>query len=520
MKRALQKNLMLFVFCPMYVWADSSITYSDLTLQSSVITAAFYSSAVVLLVVFALFNLSSRNYPGLWYTLLFSIGLLFVACLDGTGRHLIWGDYPFIDRWLPLATLLSLNACGLLLAAHTLDTQSLSFYPALKRLMQVTGYFSLALIILIPVGFQFYLVLWGNIGFLLMVVAQVITTLSWRTPKNNLSEEALRYSGIFSRITSLVFFIATVITGLILWHQSQQDTYSYANFMYVSSRTVYLISSFTLVMTFMAHIIGIQKDRDQALRLELESTRRAALASEEKLQAERDFFRMKELAKQRRQQLSAASHDIRQPLVSLQLTLDKLSQINTVDQRPEYQQALKYISQLSESYTCPEGDFDSSNDDFAEHTETNKVELLPMSLLFKTIQQMFEPEASAKNTELRFVHTDMSALVDPSAVMRIVSNLVSNALAHTQSKKILLGCRRQGRSIDIQVYDQGAGLSQSEFQQMQQLHCRGAASKGQGIGLANCVDIAKKAGYELSLSSTKGKGCRFSLLIPRASQNN
>lgn len=518
MKLFLQRTLMLFIFCPAYLWADPTITYYELALQSTAITAAFYASAFVLLMVFALFNLSSRNHIGLWYTLLFAIGLLFVACLDGTGSHLIWGNYPFFDRWLPLATLLILNACGLLLASYTLDTR-LPFYPILKISMNVAGYLSLVLIILIPVGFQFYLALWGNIGFLLMVVAQVITTLGWRTPKVNPSEEAMRYSSIFSRITSLVFFIATAITGLILWHQSQQDTYSYADFIYVGARTVYLILSCSLVVTFMAHIMGIQRDHDHALRLELESTRRAALASEEKLKAERDFFRMKELAQQRRQQLSAASHDIRQPLVSLQLTLDKLSESSHADQKPEYQQALEYISQLAESYTYPDSGIENSNEDVLRHeVEQNDTEELPISLLFKTIQQMFEPEANTKNTELRFVDTNMSALVDPSAVMRIISNLVSNALAHTQSKKILLGCRRQGNSIFIQVYDQGEGLSQSEFQQMQQLHHKSETSKGEGIGLANCVELAAKSGYELSLTSTAGKGCCFSLLVPRQVQ--
>jgi len=64
----------------------------------------------------------------------------------------------------------------------------------------------------------------------------------------------------------------------------------------------------------MAHIVGIQRDHDNALRLELQSARRAAKASEDKLNAERDFARMSEVAKQRRRQLSAASHDIRQPL--------------------------------------------------------------------------------------------------------------------------------------------------------------------------------------------------------------
>lgn len=125
---------------------------------------------------------------------------------------------------------------------------------------------------------------------------------------------------------------------------------------------------------------------------------------------------------------------------------------------------------------------------------------------------MFGPEADTKNVELRMVSTSMSALVDPSSVMRIISNLVSNALVHTVSTKILLGCRRQGDAIRIEVYDQGEGLSQEEFQQMQQFHSKGALSDGEGIGLAKCVNIAAKAGYELSLASKKTSGKLFCII--------
>lgn len=518
MKFLLKNSLMLYIFYPLLLRADSTITYSQLELQSSVISSAFYSGSIVLLAVFALFNASSHNNIGLWYTLLFAAGLLFVACLDGTGASFLWANYPIVDRWLPLTVLLTLNACGLLLAAYTLDTSSSPLYSKLKFSMQMAGYINLGLITLIPFVPLVYLALWANLSFILMIIAQVMTTMSWRTPKINPSEEALRFSSIFSSVTSLVFLAATIIVGLIIWHQSQQESYSHADFIYVSSRTIYLILSLSLITTFMAHIVGIQRDHDNALRLELQSARRAAKASEDKLNAERDFARMSEVAKQRRRQLSAASHDIRQPLVSLQLILDKLRQSSTAEETPEYQQAFKYIGQLAESYEYADSELENNEEESLDKSiATNATEVLPINLLFQTIQQMFGPEADTKNVELRMVSTSMSALVDPSSVMRIISNLVSNALVHTVSTKILLGCRRQGDAIRIEVYDQGEGLSQEEFQQMQQFHSKGALSDGEGIGLANCVNIAAKAGYELSLASKKHQGSCFALLLPRYS---
>ena len=524
MKFLLQGCLILSLLYPLSLQAEPTIqeeptiTYSQLTLQSSAITSAFYSGSIVLLIVFALFNVSSRNYIGLWYTLLFAIGLLFVACLDGTGANFLWASQPTIDRWLPLTVFLSLNGCGLLLAAYTFDTGISRIYLKIRLIIRLLGFINLLLVILIPVLPLVYLALWANLSFILMIIAQAMTTMSWRTPKINPSEESLRFSSIFSSVTSLVFLAATIITGLIIWHQSQQMNYSYSDFMYVTSRTIYLILSLSLITTFMAHIIGMQRDHDHALKFELQSARRAAKASEDKLKAERDFARMSEIAKQQRQQLSTASHDIRQPLVSLQLILDKLRSESTAEQKPEYQQALKYIAQLAESYEIDSNDpTGRETEGINENPETknNKSEVLPINLIFQTIQQMFGPEAESKNVEIRTVTTAMSAQVDPSGVMRIISNLVSNALAHTESKKILLGCRRQGNDIRIDVYDQGEGLSQAEFQQMQEFQTKGAASEGEGIGLSSCVNIATEAGYRLSLNSTKQRGSCFSLLIPR-----
>lgn len=509
----LQNSLMIYIFYPLSLLADSTITYSQVALQSSVITSAFYSGSIVLLAVFALFNVSSRNRIGLWYTLLFALGLLFVACLDGTGANLLWANYPTIERWLPLTVMMTLNACGLFLAASTLDTKSSPVYLILLGSMQIAGYLCLLSIALIPFAPLVYLAFWANAAFVLMIISQVMSTMSWRTPNINPSEEAFRFSSIFSSVTSLVFLIATVITALIIWYQSQLGDYSHSSFIFVSSRTIYLILSLSLVTTFMAHIIGIQRDHDNALRREIQTARRAATASEDKLEAERDFARMHEVAKQRRQQLSAASHDIRQPLVSLQLTLDKLRRSCTTEQKDEYQQALKYIEQLAASYEFTGNELESNGEQ--EPIAISTKEVLPISLLFQTIRQMFGPEADEKNVALRMVTTSMAAYVDPSRVMRILSNLVSNALAHTESKIILLGCRRQDNSIRLEVYDQGEGLSQADFEQMQQRHNKGASSTGEGIGLSSCVEIAALAGFQLSLASTKHRGSCFTLLIPR-----
>lgn len=491
--------------------ASETIPYYEQQLQNAVFTAIFYASSIALLAIFALFNVATRNYYGLWYTAQFAIGLFFVACIDGTASKVLWPNNPEFTNWIPLTALLTLNGNGLMLAVATSKAEPTALMKRLSGFFEAMGLLSFICIALIPVVPIILLATIANILFLPMIAAQVISVRSWSASTELGAERENDYAQRFSRITGLLFAFSTILIACVAWYQISKDTFSYAQFSVVAVRLVYLLLSLSLVATYLAHIIGIRQDRQVALKNELRSARRAARASNEKLESERQFARMKELALKRRQKLASASHDIRQPLVSLGLTLDKLRHSSDRVDELEYQSALEYIAQLADSFSSQESEPEHSEAEVARLS----AEVMPMNLLLQTVTQMFHNEAAEKGVRLSTVPTEMSALVNPVAVMRIVSNLVANAIEHSGSDRIVIGCRRSDADLCIEVWDAGVALNQQQFEEFKQREQKGVGSSGQGIGLANCAELALQHRYTFALKDGGWSGNCFFLRVPR-----
>ena len=78
----------------------------------------------------------------------------------------------------------------------------------------------------------------------------------------------------------------------------------------------------------------------------------------------------------------------------------------------------------------------------------------------------------------------------PTYLRRIIQNLLSNAIKYTQSGKVLMGCRRRGTVVWIEIWDTGPGLSELDQQQIftdffrVQATARGQQGVGLGLGVS------------------------------------
>jgi CheY-like chemotaxis protein len=102
---------------------------------------------------------------------------------------------------------------------------------------------------------------------------------------------------------------------------------------------------------------------------------------------------------------------------------------------------------------------------------------------------------------------------------RALRNLIENALRYTSRGGILIGFRRRGEYVRIDVYDTGIGIPADQqaniFEEFQQLHNPGRdLEKGLGLGLAIVARLARLLGAEIEVASRPGRGSRFSLLLP------
>jgi Na+/proline symporter/signal transduction histidine kinase len=210
--------------------------------------------------------------------------------------------------------------------------------------------------------------------------------------------------------------------------------------------------------------------------------------------------------------LAAASHDILQPLNAARLYASSLSEgaarigaddradlARKVDMSLEAVEeilgALLDISRLDAGATKPE------------------VSDVPVADLMRMLEVEFAPLARSKELGLRFVGTALAIRTDRRLMRRLLQNLVSNALKYTVRGKVLIGCRRRGDALRIEVWDTGLGIPANRrrivFEEFQRLDQGARIAKGVGLGLSIVERLGRLLDHPIGLESWPGKGSVF-----------
>jgi CheY-like chemotaxis protein len=152
-----------------------------------------------------------------------------------------------------------------------------------------------------------------------------------------------------------------------------------------------------------------------------------------------------------------------------------------------------------------------------------EISTFPLSELFESIRHQYSVLAGTRGLELHVLPTRVHVRSDPHLLRRIVQNFLSNALRYTRNGRVLLGVRRRGTNVSIEVWDTGPGIAHEhlrmifdEFRRLEQPSPWG--EKGLGLGLAICERIASILHHELSADSRPGRGSRFTIRLPRAAE--
>ncbi|WP_221796965.1 PAS domain-containing hybrid sensor histidine kinase/response regulator [Oceanobacter mangrovi] len=213
--------------------------------------------------------------------------------------------------------------------------------------------------------------------------------------------------------------------------------------------------------------------------------------------------------------LAATSHDLMQPLNAAKLFASTLAQKNLNE---EQQQLLEHL----------EGALQSSEDVLSVLVEIAKLDsgameptIHPVDLtaVLKPLKDEFTALAANKGLKLKVRGCrDLWVASDAHWLRRILQNLLSNAVRYTPSGKVLLGCRRRGERLVVEVWDTGIGIpahKQKEiFGEFKRLNEGKQDTKGLGLGLAIVDRMAKRMGHEIQVKSSPGKGTCFSLILP------
>jgi signal transduction histidine kinase len=217
--------------------------------------------------------------------------------------------------------------------------------------------------------------------------------------------------------------------------------------------------------------------------------------------------------------LAQASHDLRQPLHAIGLLLESLPEEDFEGPSAAITARIrKSLDELSEL-------FDALLDVTLLDTGQVRVERTVFALgdLLSRMRHEFAEAAAGRGVKLRVAPTRATVDADAIIVRRILHNLVSNALQHSGCRRILVGVRRRGRGLRLEVHDDGKGIAASdqarvfgEFTRLEDGAGRRPAA-GLGLGLAIVKRLADILGMDVMLRSTPGRGSVFALgMLPRA----
>jgi signal transduction histidine kinase len=220
-------------------------------------------------------------------------------------------------------------------------------------------------------------------------------------------------------------------------------------------------------------------------------------------------------AEARSRRLAMASHDIRQPLASLRLTIERLARAANLETIASgLRQSLDYLDRLTDQYSA-----EDDNERDAADPARGQDDAFDLRALIENVNLMFRDEAEAKGLELRSRAASIAVRGDAMATMRIVSNLVANAVKYTSSGKILIGCRRRPTEVTIVVADTGPGIAPGELERVLKPRERGSAAQdteGHGLGLGIAGLLARQLGYGFRCRSVPGRGTGFFIDVPRS----
>jgi len=116
----------------------------------------------------------------------------------------------------------------------------------------------------------------------------------------------------------------------------------------------------------------------------------------------------------------------------------------------------------------------------------------------------------------RVVPSDLLVHSDKRMLEEMIRNLLSNAIRYTDRGKILLGCRRAGDNVRIEVWDTGIGIPGDQLSRIFEEYYCDAERGGFGLGLAIVQRLGEILDHTVDVRSTPGKGTGFSIEVPRS----
>ena len=468
-----------------------------------------YGMMTILIIVSLLALLLLRKKVFLDYSIYVIVTLIFLMHSDGTAFQYFWPDSPRFNSYFSIIIGLAFAVVPYNFARTFLRTKL--FHPRLDKLM--VWIMIITPIIIIPLAFINPQIT-KKILVMLVLNAIVIGTIAG-------------FIASIKRFKEVRFYLFAWILGVL--------SAGMMNLRYFTAldvvRDMELDSiRVSIVVDALMMGLGVADRYRQQIKAGRDEQQRALeqaelnLALSNRLSGLEEQYRLvSELAASRDESLQNTIHDLRQPIHALRLNLKSLQMDNvkgggngSSGATDKFDETFEYLEGLISNY-LQKSVSPQSGDDAVESEYVSTVSELNLSKTLASIHEMFLPDALEKNIEFKYIDTQLESKIEPFALMRIVSNLISNAIKYTPSGKVLLCARKLGDQIRIEVHDTGLGMSDDEFEEalVRDVRLHKDVADGQGIGLSIAHDLAQKNKCKLVRLKRSRSGTSIALILPQ-----
>ncbi len=230
----------------------------------------------------------------------------------------------------------------------------------------------------------------------------------------------------------------------------------------------------------------------------------------------RDALRTSAAAEhERRFMVTAIAHDLRTPLFTLRGSLEALERgVGGADYLPRAQAKAAHLDRLVSDL------FTFSRLEYAR--EAAAFEEVDLAALARRAAEDAEPIAAARGCALDVDGLEGTLCVrgDADALLRILTNLLDNAIRHGRGR-IVLGAQRENGAVRLEVADDGPGFAPDDLDHVfeplfRSDRARPGRTGGTGLGLAIARRLARAHGGDVAAANDAGGGARATLTLPAA----
>ena len=231
----------------------------------------------------------------------------------------------------------------------------------------------------------------------------------------------------------------------------------------------------------------------------------------------------------RQRLLGAMSHDIRQPIQAMQLYLQRIDRAISVGWVPDSERAMlsQARSGLHHGLTYMTGLLDGVLDvsQLMQGSLAIRADAISLTRLLGRLvaeQATLFEERGGLLTLREGLNSPTWVKSDERLLERLLRNLLANALRYAPGCPVRIRVRCVGGVVKVVIADAGPGMEPARLAQLRRELQRtptgemDASLQGVGLGLVIARQIALRIGARLAVTSLRGRGTAFMLVLPAA----